>query len=153
MKHLNMSVCVFCKIARGEIPSYKIKENKDFLAILDIHPNTLGMTLVLTKKHYPSYVFKMNDKKFSEFLLFTKEVAIMLDRKLKVKRTGMIMEGLGIDHAHMKLYPIHGLRKEFVETWNPKKIFFKKYKGYITTQLGPKMSNRKLEKLAKKLRN
>ena len=145
--------CIFCKIANGEIPSYKIKENKDFLAILDIQPNTLGMTLVLTKKHYPSYVFKMNDKIYSKLLIFTKEVAKILDRKLKVKRTAMVMEGMGIDHAHIKLYPLHGLKKEFIETWNPKKIFFQKYKGYITTQLGPPMNKKKLEKLADKLQN
>jgi len=45
------------------------------------------------------------------------------------------------------------LKKEFIETWNPKKIFFQKYKGYITTQLGPPMNKKKLEKLADKLQN
>jgi diadenosine tetraphosphate (Ap4A) HIT family hydrolase len=144
--------CIFCKIVKGEIPSHKIQESKDFLAILDINPNTLGMTIVLTKKHYPSYIFQMNDQKYSEFLFFTRKVAKLLDKKLKVKRTAMIMEGMGINHAHIKLYPLHGFKKEFQETWYPKKVFFKKYRGYITTQIGPRMSNKKLEKLAKKLR-
>jgi len=144
--------CIFCKIVKNEIASHKISENKDFLAILDINPNTLGVTLVLTKKHYPSYVFKMDNKKYSEFLLFTKKVAKLLDKKLKVKRTAMIMEGMGINHAHIKLYPLHGLKKEFKETWYPRKIFFKKYRGYISTQIGPRMNDKKLRKIADKLK-
>ena len=53
-----MENCIFCKIVKGEIPCVKIWEDKDFLAILDVFPNTKGMTLVLTKKHFDSYAFE-----------------------------------------------------------------------------------------------
>lgn len=52
-----MTSCIFCKIIKGELESAKIWEDKEFLAILDIMPNTKGMTLVLTKRHHPSYAF------------------------------------------------------------------------------------------------
>ena len=87
--------CVFCKIVEGKIPSYKIYEDKEFLAILDVNPNVRGMTLVLTKKHYSSYIFEMDDELFCKFLKFAKKIAKLLDKKLGVKRTAIVMEGLG----------------------------------------------------------
>jgi diadenosine tetraphosphate (Ap4A) HIT family hydrolase len=144
--------CIFCKIVRGEIPSHKVYEDKDFLAILDISPNTRGVTLVLTKKHYPSYAFDMPDDVYKNLLLVTKKVAKTIDKALGVKRTAMVMEGMEIDHAHIKLYPIHGLKESFEEIWAPKKIFFEKYEGYVTTQLGPRADDKELEQLAKKIR-
>jgi diadenosine tetraphosphate (Ap4A) HIT family hydrolase len=144
--------CIFCKIVKGEMPCHKIYEDKEFLAILDISPNTKGVTLVLTKKHYPSYAFDIPEEVYTKLMLFTKKVAKMLDKALDVKRTTMVMEGLGIDHAHIKLYPVHGLKEKFEEIWAPEKIFFENYKGYITTQLGPRADDKELEELAKKIR-
>ena len=63
-----MTDCLFCKIVKGELDSAKIWEDKDFLAILDIMPNTKGMALVLTKKHYGSYIFEMPGEIYEEFL-------------------------------------------------------------------------------------
>ena len=62
-----MDNCIFCKIVKGEIPSVKIWEDKNYLAILDINPNVEGMTLVIPKKHFDSYVFEMKDKEYCEF--------------------------------------------------------------------------------------
>ncbi len=64
----------------------------------------------------------------------------------------MVMEGMGINHAHIKLYPLHGVRSEFKEMWAKDKIFFEKYEGYISTQLGPKADMKELKNLAKKIR-
>jgi len=144
--------CIFCKIAKGEIPSHKIYEDKDFLAILDINPNTKGVTLVMTKKHYPSYAFDMPEEIYLNLMKVTKKIANVLDKALNVKRTAMVMEGLGIDHVHIKLYPIHGLKESFEEMWAPEKIFFEKYEGYITTQLGERADDKELEQLANKIR-
>jgi len=144
--------CIFCKIVKGEMLCHKIYEDNDFIAILDINPNTKGVTLVLTKKHYHSYAFDMPDDVYKKLLLVTKKVAKTLDKALNVKRTAMVMEGLGIDHSHIKLYPIHGLKESFEEIWAPKKVFFEKYEGYITTQLGSRADDKELEKLAKKIR-
>jgi diadenosine tetraphosphate (Ap4A) HIT family hydrolase len=144
--------CIFCKIVKGEIPSVKVWEDENYLAILDINPNTKGMTLVLTKKHFDSYTFEMPDDEYKNFMLAAKKVAKLLDKGLKVQRTALVMEGLGVNHAHIKLYPIHGLDKKFNETWAKDKIYFEKYEGYISTQLGPQKSAEELEKIAKQIR-
>ena len=143
-----MKDCIFCKIVKDEIPSVKIWEDDKFIAILDKFPNVKGMTLVIPKKHFDSYVFEMNDKDYQELMLASKKVARLLDKKLKVMRTAIVMEGLGVNHAHIKLYPIHGLDKKFKETWAKEKIFFEKYEGYISTQLGPEKSIEELNKIA-----
>ena len=148
-----MSECIFCRIIKWEIPCTKIYEDEEFLAILDINPNSEGMTLVLTKKHYPAYVFDMPDEVYKKFMLVSKKIAKTIDKALNVKRTAMVMEGMGINHAHIKLYPLHGLKETFTEMWHPEKVFFKKYEGYITTQLGPEAKKEELEKTAKKIKS
>ncbi len=148
-----MKNCIFCKIIKGELPSYKIYEDNEFLAILDIKPNMEGVTLVLTKKHYPSYTFDMPNKIYKKLMLVSKKVAKILEKGLKVKRVAMVMEGMGIDHVHIKLYPLHGIKKKFIETWAQKQIFFNKYKGYISTLTGPKAKKEDLEKVIKKIKS
>ena len=144
--------CIFCKIAEGKIPAVKIWEDKDYIAILDINPNTEGMTLVIPKKHYSSDIFEMPDKDYTDLLLTSKKVAKMLEKGLNVKRVAIIVEGLGINHIHVKLYPIHGLKEKFEEIWAKDKIYFEKYNGYISTQLGPQKSMEELNKVAKKIK-
>jgi len=145
--------CIFCKIVKGEIPCVKIWEDKKHLAFLDLNPNTEGMTLVVTKEHFDSDATDMPDKKYSDLMLIVKKVSKLLEKGLKVKRVAMVMEGLGVNHVHIKLYPIHGLDKKFEETWANERIFFDKYCGYISTQLGPKKGSQELEKVANKILN
>ncbi len=130
--------CIFCKISNGEIPSFKIWENDKFFAILDIFPNTKGMTLIIPKEHYDSYTFDIPDDIYSEFMLAAKEVGKLLDVKLGVQRTALVMEGMGVNHAHIKLYPLHGLGEGFNPIVSEEKVYFDKYEGYLTTKLGPK---------------
>ena len=73
-----MNECIFCKIVAGEIPSYKILEDEEFLAFLSIFPNTEGVTVVIPKKHYPSYVFDLPDEVLNKLMSFTKKVAKMI---------------------------------------------------------------------------
>lgn len=146
-----MENCIFCKIIEGKIPSVKIWEDEDYIAILDIMPNTEGMTLVIPKKHFDSYAFDMPEKDYSEFLIATKKVSKILEKGLGVKRVAMVMEGLGVNHAHIKLYPIYGLNDKFQETWAPDKIYFEKYEGYISTQTGPQKTTEELRKTAEKI--
>lgn len=143
--------CIFCKIISKEIPSYKIWENNKYLSILDINPNVEGMTLVITKKHFPSYVADIADEEYSEFFLAAKKVARLLEEKLGIKRVAIVMEGMGINHAHIKLYPMRGLKEKFEETWTEKRVFFEEYPGYITTRMGPEADKRKLERIQKKI--
>jgi len=156
-----MAECIFCKIIEGKLPSYKIHEDDEFLAILDRFPNTKGMTVVLTKKHYGSYVFDMPEDVYSRFLKFTRQTIKILDKGLKVRRTAMVMEGMGIDHAHIKLYPMHGLREMFIkkedcpilfpEKYKKEPAYFEKYPGYIATLFGSKASDEDLNKVQKEI--
>lgn len=144
--------CPFCRIVRGEIPCARVWEDEEHLAFLDINPNTEGMSLVIPKKHFDSYAVDMDDENYCKLFIAAKKVAKLLDKKLKVKRTAMVMEGLGVNHAHVKLYPIRGLGEKFREILAPEKRFFENYEGYISTQLGPKADINELNKLAEKIR-
>ncbi|MBM2820446.1 MAG: hypothetical protein HW405_206 [Candidatus Berkelbacteria bacterium] len=148
-----MKDCIFCKIVGGEIPSAKIWEDDEFLAILDVNPNTRGMTLALTKKHYDSDAFLMPDEIYQRFFLAAKKVAQILEKGLSVRRVSMVMEGMGVNHAHIKLYPLHGLNEKFTEMWAPERKYFDKYPGYLSTQLGPQKDLEELQKLAKEIKN
>ncbi len=147
-----MEGCIFCKIIKGEIDSAKIWEDKEFLAILDIKPNTKGMTLVLMKEHYDSDVFDMPDDVYQKFMLAAKKVVKILEKGLGVKRVAMVIEGMEINHAHIKLYPLHSLAEKFKEVVAEKKIFFDKYEGYISTKEGPETDFSELKKLAEEIK-
>jgi diadenosine tetraphosphate (Ap4A) HIT family hydrolase len=148
-----MENCIFCKIIKGEFDSAKIWEDDNFIAILDICPNTRGMSLVLPKKHFDSYVFALPDNLYEKFLFAAKKVASILEKSLKVKKVAMVMEGMGVNHAHIKLYPMYGLGDEFKEIWAKGQVFFDKYPGYITTVLGPKANIEDLKKLAEEIKS
>lgn len=139
--------CIFCKITAGEIPSYKVYEDEDFIGILDIFPNTKGMTLLIPKEHYDSYAFEMPDDVFSKFLLKAKKLGKVLDKKLGVERTALVMEGMGMNHVHIKLYPLWGLGKDFVPMIPEGEHYYEKYQGYLTTLLGPKADDAKLKEV------
>ena len=144
--------CVFCKIASGEFDSAKVWEDGEFLAILDLNPNCKGMTLVMTKKHYDSYAFEMPDDVYARLMSACKKVGKLLDEKLGVARTAMVIEGMGVNHVHVKLYPMHGLGREFRSMESAGRAFFDAYPGYISTVLGPKAELSVLKKLAEEIR-
>jgi histidine triad (HIT) family protein len=143
--------CIFCKIVRGEIPCHKVYEDEMYLAFLDINPNTEGMTLVIPKKHYGSYLVEMPDKDYSDFLLMCKKRIKQLDKNLGTNRTALVFEGMGVNHVHAKLYPMHGVDEDWKETWVSEKRFFEKYEGYISTVLGPRADDKKLAGTAKRI--
>ncbi len=145
-----MTDCIFCKIVAGEIPSFKVYEDENHLAFLDINPNTRGQTVLVTKKHYSSYTFELSEDVYARLMRAAKEVARRLDEKLGVRRTVLVAEGMGVDHAHLKLYPLHGIEaREFGEV--PERVYFDKYPGFVTTKIGPEADSGELEKLAAKI--
>lgn len=97
---------IFTKIIRGEIPCYKIAENNDHIAFLDINPIAEGHTLVVPKKEI-DYLFDLPDDLLADTMSFAKRVAAALDISLKPIRTGVIVEGLEVPHAHVHLVPIY----------------------------------------------
>lgn len=150
---MNKPDCIFCKIVKGEIPSLKVWEDEKHIAILDINPNTEGMTLLIPKDHFDSDATDMPEKDYTELMLSAKKLAKVLEKKLNVKRVAIVMEGLGVNHVHVKFYPIHGLDEKFKEMWAKDKIYFDKYEGYISTQLGPQKSMEELNRVADKIRD
>ena len=147
-----MKDCLFCKIVNGVLDSAKVWEDKNFLAILDIMPNTKGMTLVVTKRHYDSDAFAMPQKVYTGAMVAARKVARLLEKKLPVGRIALVMEGMGVNHVHIKLYPLHGVGKVFKEMWASDKVFFDKYEGYLSTLTGEKVAMKDLQKLAKRIR-
>lgn len=150
-----MNDCLFCKIVKGELPSHKVWEDEKHLAFLSIFPNTEGATVVIPKKHYPSYAFDLPDEALSELMVATKKVAKILDEKLPdVGRTAMVFEGYGVDHIHAKLFPMHGTAD--MTKWRPiesgMEKYFDKYEGYISSHDAKRAEDEQLANLAKKLR-
>jgi diadenosine tetraphosphate (Ap4A) HIT family hydrolase len=146
--------CIFCKIIKGEEVAHKIWEDEKHLAFLSIFPNTEGFSVVITKEHYPSYVFDLPEDVLIELVKAAKKVAKLLDKKFDdVGRTGMILEGFGVDHAHAKLFPMHGTKNL---EWRPiaPKIdkYFEKYEGYISSHDHKRADDKKLAELAKRIR-
>lgn len=97
---------IFTKIIQGEIPSYKIAETSSHIAFLDINPIAEGHTLVVPKKEV-DYIFDLDDKLLADTILFAKKVAGAIDRALSPIRSGIIVEGLEVPHAHIHLVPIY----------------------------------------------
>lgn len=97
---------IFTKIIRGEIPCYKVAENKTHIAFLDINPIAEGHTLVVPKKE-TDYLFDLSDEELAQTMVLAKKVAHAIDRALNPIRTGVIVEGLEVPHAHVHLVPIY----------------------------------------------
>lgn len=151
----NENNCIFCKIVKGGIPCHKIWEDEKHLAFLSIFPNTDGFSVVIPKKHFSSYAFDLSDEILSELVITSKKVAKLIDSKLEdVGRTGMIFEGFGVDHAHAKLFPMHGTAdiKKWKEIKSNVDKFFEKYEGYISSHDYKREDDEKLKKLAEKIR-
>jgi diadenosine tetraphosphate (Ap4A) HIT family hydrolase len=143
--------CIFCKIAKGEIPAMKFWEDKNFIAILDIAPNSEGQALVISKDHYPSNIVDESEELFISHFIAARKVAKLMDRNLKVKRTAIVLEGMGVNHAHIKLYPLHGLSDDWMAVEADERVFFEKYEGYVTTKMGPVKSPDELRIIKERL--
>lgn len=149
-----MEDCIFCKIVKGEAPSFKIWEDEKYIAFLSIFPNTEGVSVVVPKKHYSSYAFDLPEEILGELVLAAKKVGKLLDAKLdNVGRTAMVFEGFGVDHVHAKLFPMHGTK---IDSWKPIHSgidkYFDKYEGYISSHDAGRANDEQLAALAKKIK-
>ena len=148
------SDCIFCKIVAGEAPCHKIWEDEKHLAFLSIFPNTEGFSVVATKQHASSYAFDLPDDVLSGLVQAAKKVGKLLDAAFDdVGRTGMMFEGFGVDHAHAKLFPMHGTK---MNDWKPFRseinTYFKKYAGYLSSHDYKRADDAQLAALAAKIR-
>jgi histidine triad (HIT) family protein len=97
---------IFTKIIKGEIPSYKIAEDENYFAFLDISPVSKGHTLVVPKKEI-DYIFDLDDELLGGLHIFAKKIAKAIEKSVKCKRIGTAVVGLEVPHAHLHLIPIN----------------------------------------------
>ena len=97
---------IFLKLISGELPCYKIAENENFLAFLDVNPNAIGHTLCIPKKEV-NKIFDVDTELYLQLMLFAKTVALALEKTVACKRIGMAVIGLEVPHAHVHLIPLN----------------------------------------------
>ncbi len=120
--------CIFCKIVAGKVLAYKIYEDESFVAFLDLYPVAKGQALVIPKKHMGSKFYEAEDKELAGLMLVAKKVSKAIIKKLPAKRVSLVLEGLDVNHLHVKLYPDRGI-----------------------AHLGPKATDEELEEIRKKI--
>lgn len=121
---------IFSKIILGEIPSYKVAEDDQFFAFLDIRPLAKGHTLVIPKKEI-DYIFELEDELLADMIRFSKKVGLAIEKVVPCRRMGITVLGLEVPHAHIHLVPINSVydidfkkapldmsEKEFIELAN-----------------------------------
>jgi histidine triad (HIT) family protein len=99
---------IFMKIVKGEIPCYKIAEDENYLAFLDVNPNAKGHTLCIPKFEVDK-IFDMDEAHYLGLMHFSRKVAIALEKTVPCKRIGMAAVGLEVPHAHVHLIPLNGM--------------------------------------------
>ncbi|WP_026728640.1 HIT family protein [Flavobacterium denitrificans] len=97
---------IFTKIVNGEIPAYKVAEDENFLAFLDVNPNAKGHTLCIPKQEIDK-IFDMDDELYLGLMKFSKKVAIALEKTVPCKRVGVAVVGLEVPHTHVHLIPLN----------------------------------------------
>lgn len=149
--------CLFCSFVSGEMttPGVMYDDGK-YMAFLSIFPNMEGVTVVIPKDHHGSDVLAMEDEALAEFVLVAKKVSQALQRTFDdVGRVGLVMEGTGIDHAHIKLYPFHGT-ESLQEGWQqfPSGVdtYFETYPGYISSNDSKRVDDEEIKALAERIK-
>ena len=153
--------CIFCEIAKGNMNPLgegTIYEDDNYMAWLSPFPNTEGFSVVIPKKHYDSDVLAMPDEDLKDFVMAAKKVSnILLNYFDDVGRVGLVMEGTGVNHAHIKLFPMHGTghmkQGEWRQYASQRHEFFEKYEGFIMSNDGPQADFEKLKMMASQIRN
>ncbi|MCK9325208.1 MAG: HIT family protein [Bacteroidales bacterium] len=122
---------IFSKIVSGEIPCYKIAEDSQHLAFLDINPLNEGHTLVIPKREV-DYIFNLSDEDLSALMIFARKVALAIEKVVSCERIGVAVIGLEVPHAHVHLVPINGIYD----------IDFKKPKLHLSAEEFSKIAER-----------
>lgn len=99
---------IFTKIIQGEIPSYKIAEDENFIAFLDVNPNAVGHTLCVPKQEI-NKIFDMEEEHYLSLMKFSRKIAIALEKAIPCKRVGVAVVGLEVPHVHVHLIPLQDM--------------------------------------------
>ena len=129
---------VFSKIVAGEIPCYKVAEDKDFLAFLDINPLAKGHTLVIPKKEV-DYIFDLDTETYTGLMAFARRVAKALKKAIDCQRVGVAVLGMEVPHTHV--HPIPLQKESDMNFSNPKKEFSSNEMSAIADQISLQVSD------------
>jgi len=99
---------IFAKIVSGEIPCYKIAEDDNYLAFLDVNPNAKGHTLCIPKQEI-NKIFDMEEEHYLGLMKFSRKVAKAIEKSVECKRVGVAVVGLEVPHVHVHLIPLHDM--------------------------------------------
>lgn len=99
---------IFTKIVNGEIPCYKIAEDENYLAFLDVNPNAKGHTLCIPKQEI-NKIFDMEEDHYLGLMKFSRKVAKAIEKTVECKRIGVAVVGLEVPHVHVHLIPLHDM--------------------------------------------
>lgn len=99
---------IFTKIVSGEIPAYKVAEDDNYLAFLDVNPNAKGHTLCIPKKEI-NKIFDMEEDHYLGLMKFSRKVAQALEKSVECKRVGVAVVGLEVPHVHVHLIPLNSM--------------------------------------------
>jgi histidine triad (HIT) family protein len=127
---------IFSKIVNGEIPAYKVAEDENYLAFLDIFPVAKGHTLVIPKKEV-DYIFDLEDDVYAGLQAFAKKVATGLKKAIPCEKVGVLVLGLEVPHAHIHLIPMQS-EADVLNFSNKKKFTpeeFNEIKNLISTNI------------------
>lgn len=154
--------CIFCKIAQKEFPPLwngLFREDENYMARLSPFPNTEWFSVVIPKKHHDSDVLKMPDEDLAGFIIAAKKIAKILEDSFEdVWRVWLIMEWTWINHAHIKLFPMHGTAylndwfKAFDGESTHDKKYFETYEGYVASYDGERVSDEEIEVVLGKIK-
>jgi len=108
---------IFSKIAKGEIPSFKVAENDEYYAFLDINPLVEGHVLVIPRDE-TDYLFDLSNDELGGIMVFAKKVAKAIQKAIPCKRVGMAVIGFDVPHAHIHLIPMQGMQD--IDFFRPK---------------------------------
>ena len=100
---------IFSKIIAGEVPCYKVYEDENCYAFLDINPNTVGHTLCVIKKEVDK-IFDLSEQDYNHLMQFSRKVAVALQKAIPCKRVGMSIIGLEVPHVHVHLIPLNTMQ-------------------------------------------
>ncbi len=101
---------IFTKIINGEIPCYKVAEDEEFIAFLDINPNAKGHTLCVPKKVVDK-ILDLEEDLYLRLMKFSRKVGIALEKTIPCKRVGMAVIGLEVPHVHVHLIPLNEMKE------------------------------------------
>lgn len=135
---------IFDDIVSGQVKSWKVWEDDEFLAFLTPFPNTPGFTVLIPKKNVGDYIFSLDDELYRRFLMAMKKVAGILEKAFDTSRVALIFEGTGVAHVHAKL-------ADETNVWSPDTEFNEEYQGWLTSAEGPRMADERLDEIQAKI--